>query len=409
MEQIFNSLKTLITPELVSLASSKLEENGSKISSTIPSIYASLLGIILKKGNSPQLKNILDEAGNLNTLSDLGSICGETPTRDQQKVGDDFLQHLLGDKAVDFTNAIAADKGTSKVVTNRLVSMVAPIIAGFLGNKLTHGNWSMPTLLKHLDAEKDQYINWIPSDLKKTFGLFSLSGHTTTPSKEKQTKKNNGWIMWLILILLLLLLLFWWRSCKSKPANEYIEKESATMISPAAEDKTMQTNNASQSTTTNQDGVLSLPDGTKLVQASAGGVEDKIIQFLTSDKYKNATDDDLKKVWFDLDKAKFEFGSTNKLKDGYQNQLNNIVAILKYYKDAKIDIGGFADKKGPEDVNLTISQERAKTYESLLDKAGIGSQVVKREGFGEEYAKHLESESNDMRAEDRHVALRFIK
>lgn len=405
MEQIFNSLKTLITPELVSLASSKLEESESKISSTVPSIFASLLGVILKKGNSPQLKNILDEAGNLNILSDLGAICGETPTHDQQKIGDDFLQHLLGDKATDFTNAIAADKSVSKVAVNRLVSIVAPIIAGFLGNKLKHENWSMPTLLKNIEAEKDQFINWIPSDLKKSFGIFLSPGQANN-AIDKQPKKKNGWIMWLLLILLLLLLLFWWRSCRNMPAN--VEQESVTMISPAPTDNAANTTN--QATANNETAaVLELPNGTKLMQAYAGGVEDKIIKFLESDKYKNATDDDLKKMWFDLDKVKFEFGSTTKLIDGYQNQLKNIEAILKYFKDAKVDVGGFADKKGSEDVNMEISKERAETFESMLEKAGLGSQMAKTQGFGEEYAKHLASEPDKVRAEDRHIALRFVK
>lgn len=404
MEQIFNSLKSLITPELVSLASSKLEESESKISSTVPSIFASLLGVILKKGNSPQLKNILDEAGNLNILSDLGAICGETPTHDQQKIGDDFLQHLLGDKATDFTNAIAADKGVTKVAVNRLVSIVAPIIAGFLGNKLKHENWSMPTLLKNIEAEKDQFINWIPSDLKKSFGIFLSPGQANNTTDE-QPKKKNGWIMWLILILLLLLLLFWWRSCRNRPANGYVEEESITMISPTPTDNT--TNQAAANNETAA--IVELPDGTKLMQASAGGVEDKIIKFLESDKYKNATDDDLKKMWFDLDKIKFEFGSATNLVDGYQNQLKNIEAILHYFKNAKVEIGGFADKKGTDDVNQTISEERAETFENILEKNGLGSQVVKLKGFGEEYAKHLASEPDKVRAEDRHIALRFVK
>ncbi|MDR2918194.1 MAG: DUF937 domain-containing protein [Tannerella sp.] len=408
MESIFNSLKALITPELVSLASSKLEESESKISATIPSIFASLLGVLLKKGNSPQLKNILDEAGNLNILSDLGAICGETPTHDQQKISDDFLQHLLGDKASDFTNAIAADKGTSKVVTNRLISIVAPIISGFLGNKLKHENWSMPTLLNHIEAEKDQFISWIPSDLKKSFGIFSSPGQNNN-QPQQQPKKSNGWIMWLILIILLLLLLFWWRSCRNRPVDGYIEEESITMISPApsdnAADKAKDQATAGNETAT----VLELPDGTKLPEAYAGGVEDKIIKFLESDKYKNATDDDLKKIWFDLDKIKFEFGSTTKLVDGYQNQLKNIEAILHYFKDTKIEIGAFADKKGSDDINQTISEERAETFENILEENGLGSQVAKLKGFGKDYAKHLENEPDKARAEDRHIALRFVR
>lgn len=187
-----------------------------------------------------------------------------------------------------------------------------------------------------------------------------------------------------------------------------VEQESVTMISPAPIDNAANTTN--QATANNESAaVLELPNGTKLMQAYAGGVEDKIIKFLESDKYKNATNDDLKKMWFDLDKVKFEFGSTTNLIDGYQNQLKNIEAILKHYKDAKVDVGGFADKKGSEDVNMEISKERAQTFESMLEKAGLGKQLAKTQGFGDEYAKHLASESDKVRAEDRHIALRFVK
>lgn len=401
MEQIFNSLKALITPELLSVASRKLEESESKISATIPSIYAGLLAIILKKGNSPQLKNLLDEAGNLDILADADMACSETPTIEQQRIGDEFLQHLLGDKAADFTNAIASDKGVSKVVTNRLVSIVAPLVAGFLGNKLKNDRWSMPTLLNHIDAEKEQFINLIPTDLKKSFGVFLSSLGQATHHTDKKTKKSSNWLMWLILLLLLLLALFWWRSCRNRPVEVY-EEETITSVMPA--DKT-----AEQPPVSNETSVITLPNGVALQNAYAGDVEDKIIKFLESDKYKNATDNDLKKIWFDLNNIDFEYGSTTKLKDGYQDQLKNIIAILGYFKEAKIDIGGFADKKGPEDVNLKISKERAKTFESLLEKGGINTQIAKTEGFGEEYAKHLESEPDNVRAEDRHIALRFVK
>ena len=45
----------------------------------------------------------------------------------------------------------------------------------------------------------------------------------------------------------------------------------------------------------------------------------------------------------------------------------------------------------------------------MLDKKGVGSQIVRTEGFGDEYAKHSPQESNEKRAEDRDIALRFVK
>ena len=89
--------------------------------------------------------------------------------------------------------------------------------------------------------------------------------------------------------------------------------------------------------------------------------------------------------------------------------LDNIASILKNYKNAKIKIAGFADKKGTEAANMKISQERAKTIESLLEKRGVGPQIVKVQGYGDEFAKHSASESDAQRSEDRDIALRFVK
>lgn len=404
MEQIFNSLKTLITPELLSVASNKLEESESKISNTIPSIYAGLLAVLLKKGNSPQLKNIFDEAGNLNILEDADLACGETPTTDQQRIGDEFLQHLLGDKAADFTNAIAGDKGISKVAINRLISIIAPLFTGFLGNKIKSKNWSIPTLLNNIEAEKSQFVGYIPEALKKSFGVFLSSSGQSSHYPETKSKKNNSWIMWLILILLLLLALFWWRSCKNHPVELY-QEETVTTIAPANDNADRQSSTTNAATTS----TVTLPNGTALQNAQSGGVEDEIIKFLESDKYKNATDNELKNNWFDLDKIAFEFDRTDKIKEGYQDQLNNIIAILKNYPNTKVVVGGFADRKGTEDVNLEISEERAKYFQSLLEKAGLGSKIDNTKGFGDEYAKYLASAPDNVRAKDRHIALRFVK
>lgn len=151
-----------------------------------------------------------------------------------------------------------------------------------------------------------------------------------------------------------------------------------------------------------------LPNGVKLV-AYDDGVEEKMVEYLNSDDYKKATEKELQDKWFQFDNIDFEFGSSTQLKPESQTQLNNIIAILKAYKNAKIKVAGFADKKGTEEVNMEISKERAKTIESLLEKGGVGSQVVKTEGYGDEYAKYSANDSDEKRAKDRDIALRFVK
>lgn len=395
MANIYESLKSLINRDMVLTAATALDEKDFNISSAVSTIIPSLLGVFLKKGNTPQIRNILEEAGKLNILSGVESSWDAIPTQDQQRIGDDFLQHLLGDKAADFTDPIAAKSGASKVATNRLVSMIAPIMSGFLGSKMVKDGWSFSRIHKEIDDEKEQFIGLIPSEIKRSFGLSSASN---TPEKKKS---GYGWVIWVVLILLLLLLFFWWRSCRN---DNTMDRESVAIT-----DTISQAPVRNQVTTTERETAeLTLPNGVK-INAYKGGVEDQMLRYLQSGDYKNATDNDLKNRWFEFDNITFEFGSATDLKSESKTQIDNIAAILKNYKDAKIKIAGFADKKGTEEANMKISQERAKTIESLLDKAGVGAQVVKTEGYGDEHAKHSASESNEQRAEDRDIALRFVK
>jgi len=411
MTTYFDALKALVKPEMVSMASTVVGENKSNVSKAVSSIIASLLGVMLKKGNTPQIKNILEESGNLNLLLDVDALWEERPTEDQRRIGDDFLQQLLGDKAVDFTDPIAKYAGISNVATNRLIALIAPIFTGYLGNKMVKENRSMHEILSEISAEKNQFAGLIPAELAKSFGL-STQGTTATTEK----KKSNSWIIWVVLLLLLLLLFLGWRSCRNDKTMDTYTETTTDTISQARNDQrsamsatAASTANMNNDTTMRRDTTqLTLPNGVKLT-VYKGGTEEEMIKYLKSDDYKKATEKELKDKWFEFDNIRFVYGSGTELQSGSKKQLDNIVAILKNYKNAKVKIGGFADKKGTEEANMNVSKERAKTIESMLEKGGIGSQIVKTEGFGDEYAKHSASDSNAKRAEDRDIALRFVK
>ncbi|MBX3243082.1 MAG: OmpA family protein [Acidobacteria bacterium] len=152
---------------------------------------------------------------------------------------------------------------------------------------------------------------------------------------------------------------------------------------------------------------LSLPDGSKL-QAYPGGIEDELIKFIASDDYKNGTNDSLKDKWFNFDDLNFEFGTTN-LTPASKRQLDNIVAILKAFPDAKIKVGGYTDKKGDDAANLKLSDGRAKAVQAALQKAGVGAQVPEAEGYGEQFATVDENADDKEREKDRKTAVRLLK
>src|SRR5690606_1937732 len=148
---------------------------------------------------------------------------------------------------------------------------------------------------------------------------------------------------------------------------------------------------------------VALPSGSS-VNAYRGGIEDQIVAFLNSDEYKNADEDALKDRWFNFDNLNFEFNST-KFTPESQVQLDNIKSILAAYPDAKIKIGAYSDKKGDDDMNKKLSQDRANAVKAAL----ASPQVVSAEGYGEEFATVEESASDMEREKDRKTAIRFTK
>lgn len=141
-----------------------------------------------------------------------------------------------------------------------------------------------------------------------------------------------------------------------------------------------------------------------------GGMEDNMISFLKSGGYKNAADDAaLKDTWYTFDKVNFKIGSATELEAGSQTQMENLLAIMKAFPDAKIKIGGYTDKTGDEEKNVTLSKARAEYIKKWLTDNGVGSQVLDAEGYGSKFATVAATASNDERAADRKMAIRFAK
>lgn len=138
------------------------------------------------------------------------------------------------------------------------------------------------------------------------------------------------------------------------------------------------------------------------------GLEERMVSFLKSGKYALESEEALKSVWYDFDHVNFKVGSSSQLESGAE-QIENLAKILKAYPEAKVKIGGYTDKTGNEEVNKKISQQRADFIKAQLEKAGVGAQVVSAEGYGSAFAKVAADASDEERASDRKMAVRFTK
>lgn len=140
------------------------------------------------------------------------------------------------------------------------------------------------------------------------------------------------------------------------------------------------------------------------------GFEQKIIAFLGTETYTKAkSDDELKNTWYNFDNINFKMSSTNELEAGSEEQIKNLAAILKAYPDTKIKIGGYTDNVGDKAVNKRISQGRADFIKAELTRLGVGAQVVGAEGYGSEFATVPATATDEERAVDRRMGVRFAK
>lgn len=423
MLKIYDSLKSLATPELISKAAATLGEDNSKVSSAVSVIIPSLLGRILKEGNTPKLREIAEIAGKKKVINQLDNVFSGHGIFDGINVGERFENALVGTNNKGFFSGIASKTGINESSADRLNSWVAAMVAGFIGDKIVNGKETLPDILAQLGNEKSAIGADIPSGIAASMGLSKLFEEPVKKTQEKareipeKKKGGSGWITWLLIILLLLLLLFfWWRSCNKHKvpydigAHRITEKveDGLDKLGAAAEGAVDVTTDALRSAADWVEKEFTLPDGRKIV-AREGGFEETMLAYLKSEEYKNATAEELKDKWFHFDNIEFKFGSASELEKGSQQQLDNIAAILKNYPDVNIRIGAYADHIGSNEANLKITEKRANFIKSELVKDGVVAGRIDTQGFGEEFAHYPASAPDSLRKNDRHIAMRFTK
>jgi outer membrane protein OmpA-like peptidoglycan-associated protein len=145
---------------------------------------------------------------------------------------------------------------------------------------------------------------------------------------------------------------------------------------------------------------IKLDTGVELV-GNADGVETQLVEFL-KDKSKPVD----KTTWFNFDRLSFVEGKSE-LDPGKSNeQLANVVAILKAFPSAKLKIGGYTDNTGSAESNKKISGARAEAVVTALVGAGVAKDRLKGEGYGPDFAVCPANDTDECKAKNRRIAVR---
>jgi outer membrane protein OmpA-like peptidoglycan-associated protein len=423
MANIYDELKSLVSKEMTSKVAKELGANATHVTDATHQLIPTLLAKFMSKSDSPQLHSLMEDAGKLNLHHTEHVSCAGGSHH--VAMGDKFISTVMGSQGGTLATMVAAKDGMSADHAKKLVSTLGGVMAGFLGNKVAHGGGHQ--LMEQLRGEKTSILAGIPAEWKDKLNIShdamhctpphhaaahkATAAHTThhaaphhaaTPTPPKK-KGGLGWLLWLLLAILVILLLWWLlgKGCTHKKVN---------VVTPVVETviPVVETTAANVAATASNVYDLALADGQKLA-VTKGSHVDELVTFLRSDKYKNADDAYLKTHWFEFDDIDFVYNSSTEFVEGSVDNIRNIAFVLKYFPDAKIRIGGNADAKGRQGVNMDISRGRAATIKQHLVDAGVAANRISTEGFGKERAVIPATATDAERAPDRDFAMRFMK
>lgn len=420
---IIELIKGQLSPELITNAASQLGESESGISKAIGGLLPAVIGGLASNSKNP---TVLDAILGANSSGILNNLLGNTSNN---SLITSVISAIFGDKLNGLLSLISGHSGVSNSSVSSLLNLVTGATLGSVGgyaqkhNLTTSGisdllgeqkglissllpaGLSLGSLgLGNLFADAKQEVSDAATKVASTFADVKKEIPKTTPTYSSDNNDNGGgfWKWLLPLLLLGLVAWFLWKQCEKKDSSATIVPSADSMAVAVEDTIAAVVNDIKTDTDIDLNGLK--------IKGYLGGMEDQLISFLKTDGYKNAKDDSaLKDKWYSFDKVNFKIGKSDQLEDGSQVQIDNLVAILKAYPDVKIKIGGYTDKTGNEADNVKLSQARADFIKAALTKAGVGAQVLSAEGYGSQFATVPAEASNEERAIDRKMAIRFAK
>lgn len=410
---IIDLAKKYLTSDTVDKVSHELGESESTVSKAISAFIPIILGGLVEKNSST--------GGLLHTLKSFGAsrrLNSLSTTTETSPVLTTIIDTLFGSNKSTIIDKVASFAGLSSGSSSKLFNVASEAILGSIGKHASDHNLGEAEFSSLLNTGKSSLMSLIPAGLGLgSLGLGNIFGSDkietpkvetytkrveeevkpyVSPSYDNEPEKKSSIWKWLLPLLLLLLggYLIW--NFLKKPKTEVV-------------DTTVNVENVDTVTNVATPIVSDINlDGVNL-KGYLGGFEEQLISFINSPDYTNLTEDQLKEKWFNFDNVNFVFGTTDQLEDGSSVQLDNLAQILKKYPNAKIKIGAYTDKVGDDANNKALSQKRADFIKAELGKLGVGAQVVGAEGYGEEFATVDEAASDEDRATDRKMSVRFTK
>ena len=404
MATLIDTLRSFLTPELLSKASAALGESQGNVSRGLGAAFPAILAALLAKSSDAGIMRqifdlLMDRGVDLSAARNPGEIVGTSAGTSVGtgglarspliNLGSRFLSTIFGPQTGAAASAVASSAGLQPSSGSTLLGMAAPLVMSVLGDRVRRDGLNATGLASLLSSERSSILKEAPAGVTSLLGLGSapLAGLQDT-YRGSVRDSGRSWASWLgpaVLAGLLAVAGLWLLR----------DRRSAEQLAQAPAGQT-----ASRSLTDLPDlGTFTrtLPSHYQL-SAPGSGIEKQVVLFIedTGKPIDQAT-------WFNFDRLLFETGSA-KLKPESTEQLRNVAEILKSYPVVKVKIGGYTDNTGDADANLKLSQDRATNVMNELIILGVPAERLSAEGYGQQFP--IADNSTDAgRQQNRRIAL----
>jgi len=386
-------VQEFLTPSFLSRVSSQTGESEDAVSKGFTALVPTLLASIADRSSDSSFMSRLVSLAT-NTASDTDFVASPSRSQMSQDAVESgsgitgWLSGLWSGGGVSaISNAVARYAGLRASSAASLLSLVGPLVLGYLGRLVRSDNLDASTLAQRLQAERGALTAAMPAGFNALLPSESATDLRASddvmrrdiPTAVRREARTANWLWPVALIALAVATLLWWTGRARTPAPSQAVNTASRAIDSAG--------------TTVRTLARSLPGGVKM-SVPAGGMEDRLIAYLAAPTGGGA---------FDFDRLEFETGSTA-LTQRSRAQIADIAQILGAYPQVRVQIAGYTDNTGNEAANLALSRGRAEAVMNALRENGAPAANLNAQGFGSR-DPIASNETENGRARNRRVTL----
>lgn len=410
MATLLDSLTSLVAPATGQLAS-RLGESETAVSSAVPSTFASVLGGLVTKARDPgSFRQVFDLITNrqsaANLSDDPSSVLGSFLSGGGvAATGTKFLNMVFGGQTNAVSSLLNRVSGFQNASSgSTLLTLAAPLVMGVLGKHVRDGGLDSAGLANVITSEKDKIFAAMPAGLSSLISSTSAP-HVETPEwnraatttgqyADRLDYERRRWV-WPVVGLATLAIVWLALAHRARVQHTAAVVDTTTHVASVPETSAGEVTTPSEASSDFT--TEALPNGVR-IRVPMNSPESRLLVFV-----KDPSRQVDKTSWFELDHVNFANNSATILPES-QEQLGNVVAIMKAYPNTHIKIGGYTDNVGNPNANVRLSQRRADAVRQSLVQQGVPADRLESEGYGEQHP--VADNSTDVgRAQNRRIAL----